>query len=474
MNELLRFKISLQEYQRQERKHLELLQKEINKAKKERDIKKWIKLICNENDFPILSKEFILYRELLNDLDGFNEKEFNIDYFLDSTYKYEYKRYIMYQRIIEAIEIDKIINYIDLEVLIMAFGKLKINIKDASVILGMAIVYNKCYISKKGNRDIKLEVGLGNLINYYNKDGSFKYNPDVEIFSFFIHFLLDGLEKEMTVLSTISFIGEDVLNEYNNDINKFINGLMELLRKSNEEYEFNSTEEVVVSDIKPIDKDNSVLREDLEELREYYKRGSLLRIPSDMDYFNELLDRCKIDIHEKRFIYSLINEELQRKRKDNNVNEESNNELDNDNNLIFLCNRDYVPFLLGDIDYLENKNKKLVFKCLKKIKKNNQRKFKKVLTRLNNKYKLYIVNCSKIRVAFIELLDSGLYLVVGACTKNEDLDSLVYRVISHESEIGNIFLSVKEGNVDSLIEDNKKYLELFEKIELDITRVLVK
>ncbi|MBE6140753.1 MAG: hypothetical protein E7172_04385 [Firmicutes bacterium] len=144
-----------------------------------------------------------------------------------------------------------------------------IDIKIMSECLGMIISFNALNLEQ----DLYFD-----LAKYYNLDGTFKYNEDLETF-----------KKLLTI----------ILIENSND-EYLINEFIKLLIKSNEE------------NMQEIEK---IKNENLIKLENFYKNNQLIKIPNDLNEFMELMDLCLLDENEKKYILKLISKQINEMQK---------------------------------------------------------------------------------------------------------------------------------------------------------------
>ena len=219
-------------------------------------------------------------------------------------YKTLKREYIETQSIINAYENDKIKDPINnISILFSQIKYTTLKPENISRIIGMAISFNSQYAKKRNNHNIAHIETINELTEYYNVDGTLQYNEDTETFSNLIKSLdiacLDEAEAlyRMLNLSKIDFC-EDIVTLLQENNQKLKN-------QNNTEQQENHQE-----------KDYTILRETikaLQELKKYYKNGSIIQIPENIDEFDMILKQSKLDETEQKYIINLIKQELNKK-----------------------------------------------------------------------------------------------------------------------------------------------------------------
>lgn len=446
------------------------------------------------------------------------------------------REYNITQSIINAFENDKIKEPINnIIYLIQHLGITTLNIEEVNKLFGMSIYFDNEYSKKYKNHQIEYMDIISELADYYNLDGSFKYNENIDKFVFIID-LLKMYSSQEPRLFTEPFKPFETT---------YLNNLVDLLDENNKELIKSNKEETEEKEELVIKSNISLKsREALNELRKYYKNGSIIRIPEDIEEFSNILDDCGLDSKEKSYILKLINEKINNNKNktilsyltynDREIYEKSINllnssiylngdefvikqfieELDtistmlenetdednkkyllndvpsimrelsiicnrnineeklSDNNLIFLINKNNIPYLCEDIGTIDSSYKKSIYSLIAKINKNNQSQFQKVLSRETLSYNMYEVLSSKCHVAFVEI-DSGIYVVMGTNTAGNGYKELVNRLKANTLVLKEIENIVKNPNTrNQILEENEKYLALFSKENNEVRRLL--
>lgn len=214
---------------------------------------------------------------------------------------------IITQNIINAFENDKIKDPINnMEELYQQLNYTSLSIDEISKIIGMAIAFNTKYAKRNKKHNIKNINIINALSVYYNLDGTFKYNEDTKTFKDLIELLL---------------INDSYLNavfeKLTKDFTTFsIEELVKLLETNNEKLRNSTT--LLEETIKPKQTEIYTISPNtikaLQELRKYYKNGTIIEIPKNLEAFNKILDETNLDDLEKKYIISLIDEQIANKK----------------------------------------------------------------------------------------------------------------------------------------------------------------
>lgn len=214
--------------------------------------------------------------------------------------------YISTQKIINAFENDKVKEPIeDLSQLFNQFRFISLSDKEISRIIGLVILFNYKYAKKNKNHKIERIDIINELVSYYNEDGTFKYNEDVLKYE---KLMLDLVEAKSD-----SSKESEIYDHIFNNVKIFsIKKLMLLLAENNEKIKNteNETIELEVDNLQEEYSKDPLDFEFLQELKKYYKNGSIIAIPENLDEFYKLLVDSNLDEKEKKYITSLIQEEI--------------------------------------------------------------------------------------------------------------------------------------------------------------------
>lgn len=327
-NTIIKFKNCLKEFQANRKKlltecekELELLQRIINvdtKLLKEyttngHNIEELNKKIIFARMFgfkdTILETMFTIDNNILTKISSKKRKIESIDELLrvfhsfTDFYNYLKSQYIQTRDIINAFENDKIkdpINNIgDL------FAQIKytdLTTEEISTIIGMGISFNSQYAKKNKNHQIQHLEMIDALSKYYNPDGTLKYNEDILSFNFLLKSLDELCYNETELLYRI----------LNRKQMHFCNDIVILLERNNEKLRDSQPP------IESIDKTPKSVSDNmspktikaLQTLRKYYKNGTIIEIPENLDEFYATLSLCELSEEEQRYIINSVNEKI--------------------------------------------------------------------------------------------------------------------------------------------------------------------
>lgn len=214
-------------------------------------------------------------------------------------------QYYSMQNIINAFENDKIkdpINQINELIVKLKFTSL--NIEEISRIIGMAIVFNSKYAKRNKNHSIDNIDIINQLAEYYNEDGTFKYNNDTETF--------ENLMELLFLESLIEITLYDCMSKFSETKKFQASDLTEILKLSNQKLS-NSQIDTQPKNNKETKENYTIpleVRAALDELRKYYKNGTIVKIPENLEEFYKTLNKTNLDEQEKKYIINLINDAL--------------------------------------------------------------------------------------------------------------------------------------------------------------------
>ena len=209
-NTIIKFKNYLKEFQTNRKKlltefekELELLQKIIDVDVKllntysiaELNKKITFARIFGFND-TILETMFSIDKNILTKMNSKKRKITSIDQLLvvfntlTHVYNALKSQYIQTRDIINAYENDKIKDPINnIADLFAQIKYTNLTTEETSIIIGMAISFNSQYASKHKNHQIQHLDTINALNQYYNSDGTLKYNEDVRLFKLLLNSL---------------------------------------------------------------------------------------------------------------------------------------------------------------------------------------------------------------------------------------------------------------------------------------------
>lgn len=439
--------------------------------------------------------------------------------------EYMKKEYTITRNIINAFESDKIKDPInDVNELYSKIKYTSLTAEETSKIIGITILFNSQYASKHKNHHIKNIDIINKLTQYYNQDGSFKYNEDIATFQN----LIESLFEENPIESAI------YLYATGKKSNISVTDLINLLKSSNEKLKNSNTQTPTKEKIQKESYElSSKTIKALQELRKYYKNGTIIEIPKNLEEFYRMLEDCELDEKEKLYIINLIEQKILEKKNnilskyltieekniyeesirllstlnhnnydtytlkqyieelqtifnmlEENLSEEDRKYLLNDitniivqlsqicdkysakdykssNKYIFLLNKDNIPYIIEDINLLYPIYKKAIYSLIPKIDKINQSQFKKILSNEQLPYIMYEVYSPKAHIAFIEI-DYGIYVIVGANIARTGYKKLINRLKSNQSILQNIEDNIKNSQTrNQILKENETYLDLF-------------
>lgn len=537
-NIIVKFKNDLKKYQQSKKPILKKCEQELQLLDKLINIESGVIVLPNEDMFKELEKGLFITSTLGNideiiknlfDKSKRKQKKsrqvikLSRDQLLEFTevVKEEYNKT---QNIINAFENHKIKDPInDIEILFCQMSYTSLTIEEINNIIGMAIFFNSQYAKKNKNHQIKNIDSIHQLAeSYYNQDGSFKYNKDILSFEKLIKEVIShntpGIEAINRILSLKELYSTDEI--------------IQLLAKSNfvkhSETTVNIThkinEEEIDYTIPPKE------REALQELRKYYKNGSIIAIPENLTEFYSLLEDTNLDEQEKRFIINLLDNEISKKKNEIIVKYLSENEqaiyfessellnrftysngdtyalkqyieeiqtilqflettTNNDdkeyllteiptiieqlsiicaryrvednqsiNTLVFLTDKNEIPYIASDIDALDSVYKKSIYALINKINPRNSSQFRKILSNEPLAYSMYEVISPRAHVAFIEI-DCGIYIIMGANIPRNGYKELNNRLKANTDTLKKLELLIKNKSTrNEILKDNEQYL----------------
>lgn len=219
------------------------------------------------------------------------------------------KEYIVTQNIINAFENDKIKDPINnIETLFHQMCYTTLTLEEISKIIGMAITFNSQYAKRNKNHKIENINYIHQLaLDYYNPDGTFKDHIDIKIF-----------ERNMRKLFKEPFDGFEIINRIFSTTTVYtIDDLIAFYFESNHQYK--NEQNIDTKDTFEISQNedytiSAEVRQALQELKKYYKNGSIIAIPSNLDEFYSILENTNLDEQEKKYITNLLNEEISKAR----------------------------------------------------------------------------------------------------------------------------------------------------------------
>lgn len=229
--------------------------------------------------------------------------------------------------LIISIDNDKIKAPIDdINILYSNLILLRMSSDDINKILGSAILFNKKYAIKNKKHNINNINLIIELSKYYDKtltgdiylelllkqlkNNSIDYFRKILLFNNLI-WLINGIDKDTIKsfylkLPSMKYINKCIINSFNS-----INESNEISDKENKK-------------ISSCINDNDI--EFYKYLKLYYKNGKIINIPENIDEFYFKLDNSCLDIKEKNFIKSLLEEKITKIKNENKLSFLSDND----------------------------------------------------------------------------------------------------------------------------------------------------
>lgn len=428
------------------------------------------------------------------------------------------------QKSINAFDNEKVISPLqDLFILIYHLRCADLSIEEKSRILGMAIYFDSQYALKHKSFHIKDINAIHALKEYYNQDGTFKYNENIDEYLRLLNKIgEDSSTPEMPEIDEIfSQCYQDMFQEF-----------AKLLISNNDKLKQSSVDlgESIENETSATYDEN---REDIEELHKYYKNGKLISLPTDLTSFYNLLDRLNFSLQERRYICNLISEQLSKIKIDPILKYLSDDDkkiylasqelltsfkytngdfyvlkqfieelqtistmlkegfpesdieyllsdvpkiifelkklLDaytkveeaSTNNLVFLSSKLGIPYALSDIESLDSSKKKQISQLFSKLDMGNKSQFIKIL---GDKlpYTMYAIKGSSLSLTFVEL-DTDTYLIIGLDLSTNGYRESCNRLKSNKNKITLLKETMKNPEKrDEILKFNEPYLESLE------------
>lgn len=428
------------------------------------------------------------------------------------------------QKSINAFDNEKVISPLqDLFILIYHLRCADLSIEEKSRILGMAIYFDSQYALKHKSFRIKDINAIHALKEYYNQDGTFKYNENIDEYLRLLNKIgEDSSTPEMPEIDEIfSQCYQDMFQEF-----------AQLLISNNDKLKQSSVDlgESIENETSATYDEN---REDIEELHKYYKNGKLISLPTDLTSFYNLLDRLNFSLQERRYICNLISEQLSKIKTDPILKYLSDDDkkiylasqelltsfkytngdfyvlkqfieelqtistmlkegfpesdieyllsdvpkiifelkklLDaytkveeaSTNNLVFLSSKLGIPYALSDIESLDSSKKKQISQLFSKLDMGNKSQFIKIL---GDKlpYTMYAIKGSSLSLTFVEL-DTDTYLIIGLDLSTNGYRESCNRLKSNKNKITLLKETMKNPEKrDEILKFNEPYLESLE------------
>lgn len=307
MDVLIKFKNELKKAQAEDRKILKSLELEIDKARRV------FRQITNispqkfEQYFPVLYKEILLTDEYKSYIRK-NNFLFSVDLneLLEEILLKNRRFYNMNQEIINGMDNEKIINYIDIQRLLMHLATSDLSPTETFKIFQMVVAFDMEYLQTKKNISCPNSEYIFLLSDFFKKDGTFQYNENINQFKTILNQIFLEFKSSYETLLIDGIIPQELYEKLTSDYDRLINAYVKYLVMSNEKYKVveEKTRDEGKPTIVPIKKPA------FGELKKYYRNGIIVSIPENIGDFTQLLDECGIHESEKRHILKQINNKL--------------------------------------------------------------------------------------------------------------------------------------------------------------------
>jgi len=311
MVELVEFKKEMKLKQKMEKKVIQRIKEEITALNETCTTPTSISSDDFAKFFPLLFIEINISKEYINYLNGDCSSPYliNLNEVPDEILKRVNSVYNSNQMIINGMDNDKIINYIDLERLLAHLIDSELSYESTLKIFGMVAGFDMLYIDKYGAKDQENDLFVELLRCIFGTDGNLLLSADSEKFKNILEKILFKYLLFYKQLEEDGKIPTGFFKRVENNSETLINAWCHLLRINNAKKELSEIviehleEEASLTGLNPI-----ISREPIESLKKYYKNGELIEVPDDLGAFTHLLSECKIDDNEKKYILKLIDE----------------------------------------------------------------------------------------------------------------------------------------------------------------------
>lgn len=174
------------------------------------------------------------------------------------------------------------------------------HVKYLSKVFGM-IVCEMGYLTKMEEFNHLRTGEIEGLNHYYNWDGNFERRCGVEPYWKYMNDILENALDD-TPLGETSVV---------NDVDDLVSAFCDLHECFIQDSSvMNNCSMNIDTDLSSSEETQGVLPSN--RLREYYSSYTLHKVPDDIDAFLELLDECKVDAQERKYIFSLIEKEREK------------------------------------------------------------------------------------------------------------------------------------------------------------------
>lgn len=395
----------------------------------------------------------------------------------------------IYQNFIKAFDNEKAINFNEkfdllLFFLVDFYSLGVLNIEDVNKLIGASIYFNinkRKQNTKNSDNVIPIELGA-----YYNIDGSFVYNVDVQKFFDLLKILfIDNRGYKIAI---------EVSTKYEKLYVQVYQKIHRLYLKFCQDFE--NRQKTINESVEEIRQYKSPAK----LLYQYYQNGKIIKTPEDIDEFKFLLAESGKSVEEQAYILGLLNidatdeivdkpfseyddllKETYKKMETMNSKDSkyvkilhllgeinagkelyqssdcendkmyikyelielfdqlgdliSENELtENDNNLGFLLDKNGNSYFDKDLYLIDKGIRNRVFSLIKRINPINCRSFRKVYVNNDIEFGVYEVLNRDVHIVFVELYP-GIYMIVGVNVVRSGYNDMINRIVSNKDYI---------------------------------------
>ena len=221
--------------------------------------------------FPVLYKEILISEEYKAFLKNPSHL-FQVDLknLLENILKKNRTFYNLNQQIINAMDNEKIINYIDIQRLLMLLATSNLSLEETFEIFKMALAFDLQFLqTKKGTQTPNAEFVLL-LKDFFDNNGNFLFGKNDLVFKLVLEQIFLDFKSSYEQLLKDGIIPESLYIKLTNDYDKLIQAYTGFLR------EFNETDKHIESGIILPSKNKTgvrVKKPPFGELKKYYRNG---------------------------------------------------------------------------------------------------------------------------------------------------------------------------------------------------------
>lgn len=362
------------------------------------------------------------------------------------------------QNVINVYNDDKVTKAVDTYLLLLLFEAIKINKLASAEVLASAFGMNVCASLKefaKGDVETKHIDEICFFGDYYNPDGSFKYNTDEVGFLERLTFLCQKVNDELEMPSFVPVVDPAIAMEITevlmqSNIKYFeqaMDAFMELLKACKlDEKEQKFILSLIEKLLNEQNDDINLRVLQGSELETYCTAKGILEALyyTDPDYyivveaFQNLTSTSELllDAPDDEYLLSQKDELIAYLKEFNakhlKVSEQSTN------NLVLLGD-----YFASDLEGLQGDKKPRVLDILSRINKDNQGRFRKIMTSENISYAPYELIAKNVHVSFVEV-DTGIYVLLGCSIDDSIFKTTINRIIKEEENLQIIEEGIKD------------------------------